>query len=236
MRPSPWRESGRPPDDMSMLRVIAPTNYIPLGYRVPSTASEASGRLAIEGFKAAAAEGAAILLPLTVGGGALIGWLRGVPEEASRNAEAVVLDTWQKIDISTGLARDLSRAGASRRALQWTVNDPTGATQTPDQTMVRNGEYWLLVQPVEVKLSPNPSGRMDEDQFVNPRLHLVMKTNCSVIRAQNAKEVATISGRYVGPGYNFMKWSEEGGRRLVGAISEGQIKLAEQILDELFAQ
>lgn len=89
---------------------------------------------------------------------------------------------------------------------------------------------------MEVELNPNPTGRMNENELVNPRLRLVMKTNCSVLRAQNAKEIAFVSGRYVGPGYNFMKWSEEGGRRLVGAISEGQIKLAEQILDELFTQ
>lgn len=221
---------------MRIVRVIAPTNDIPLNYRVPSTASEASGRLAKEGLKVLAEQGGYMLLPLTVGGGALIGWFRGVPAEASRNAEAVVVDTWQKIDVNTGVARDLSRAGASRRSLQWTVNDPEGATQIPNQSTVRNGEYWLIVQPVEVELSPNPRGRMNDNGFVNPRLHLVMKANCSVIRAQNAKEIAFVSGRYVGPGCNFMKWSEEGGRRLVGAISEGQIKLAEQILDELFAQ
>lgn len=221
---------------MSLVRVIAPTNYLPLGYRVPSTAGEASRRLAREGLKAAAAEGAAMLLPLTVGGGALIGWLRGVPEEASRNAEAVVLDTWQNLDVNTGVARDLSRAGASRCSLQWKVNDPKGDTQIPDQTMAPKGEYWLILEPVAVELSPNPTGRMDEEQFVNPRLHLVMKANCSVIRAHNAKEVAVVSSRYVGPGYNFMKWAEAGGRGLVGAISDGQIKLAEQILDELFTR
>ena len=119
MHPSPWRESGGPPDDMRVVRVVAPTNLIPLRYRVPSTACEASGRLAKEGLKALATEGGAILLPLTVGGGALIGWLRGVPEDASRNAELMLVDTWQRIDVGMGVANDLSRAGARRRPLQW---------------------------------------------------------------------------------------------------------------------
>ena len=85
-------------------------------------------------------------------------------------------------------------------------------------------------------MDPDPAGLNDGNGFVNPKLHLVMKTNCSVIRAQDAKEVALVIGRYVGPGYNFMIWSEEGGRRLVSAIAEGQIKLAEKIVHELFDQ
>lgn len=220
---------------MTMVRVIAPTNGIPLRYRVPSTASEASVRLAEEGFKVLAERGGIILLPVTVGGGALVGWLRGVPEDASRNAEAVLVDTWRKIDVGRGVAWDLSRAGARRGPLLWTVSD-AGSAEIPDQSSVRHGEYWLILHSVEVELDPSPNGRTDDSQFVNPSLRLVMKSNCSVIRAQNGKEVAIVSGRYAGPSHNFMVWSEAGGWRLVGAIAEGQIRLAEQILDELFAQ
>ncbi len=223
-----WFGEGGPPTDIRVIRIHSKADCAPLNCRLPSTKGEASSRLAFEGLKVGTEPAGLLLLPLTVGGGALIGWLNGVTEVDSARFQAAITNAWSQLRPIDGLACELREAGTCALAVSWAREAAPTAQKTNPSC---EGEYWLVIESLSLRLDPE----REDNSTVNPGLRFVLEVSCSVKRATDRKELLYGKWTHKGSSHLCATWADADGKLLVAALQRGQRQLAKQIIDDLFS-
>jgi hypothetical protein len=224
VEPSRWQGSGHLPDDIHVVRLFVKTNSESFSYKTPAGKVGAINGM-VGMFAPSIFTEAIVAFPMYAASSVLIGSLRGIPEEKTRQAEAVLKKGFERMEVCQGLARALQKAGGEAFDYEWRLEKearPIGNTNLQ--------ELWMLLEFSEVRLEPQHNNEIE----INPKLTFVLSAQLSIEQSTDGRELYFKVWDEPGESHTFLNWAEKDGESLRRSLTICSEQLAQRIIREIF--
>jgi hypothetical protein len=232
-RPSAWRGSGDPPDQIQLIQIIIGDKPAQLTYRVPlekgDAASETASDMLTSGLGSDPA--AVLFAPVFIGLVTGIAAMRGLPEAERLRAETVLTNAYHLMDLGGTLGAELRHAGEQKLPGRWTIGGDTSPTGLTNSTASPHAGLRFLVDFLMVGLEP-----LDHSEvMVNPSLRAVVAIRGS-IRTWDGKEIYFNHWEARGRRHQFIHWAENDGGLLIEELTDCTRRVSAQAIQEMFGK